>query len=221
MSTSLIIPPFSPAWKRVEEHYGGYFRFGRQAIEEAWHCGDALIAAKAETKHGEWLPALSAVGITPDTAERLRRLRRKYSEIPQLAVFDSVHAALTSGKSPRAVESDGPTIRDPGPLVEVAKIHFDDKGLFEEASLGFAVWMWKDGTDLWAAAAYALRAYGVALAELSIESNEEDCRAVDDLHQAALTMASRFNAEAVRRKGSPPPMLRHAGPLKHRLGGIL
>ena len=94
MSTSLTIPSFSPAWKRVAEHYGAAFRFGRQAVEEAWHCGDALIAAKAETKHGDWLPALKAVGITPDTAERLRLLRRKYSEIPQLAVFDSVTDAL-------------------------------------------------------------------------------------------------------------------------------
>ena len=93
-----VIPSFSPAWKRVEEHYGAAFRFGRQAVEEAWHCGDALIAAKAETKHGEWLPALKAVGITPDTAERLRRLRRKYSEIPQLAAFESVSDALESGK---------------------------------------------------------------------------------------------------------------------------
>ena len=57
------IPSFSPAWKRVEEHYGAAFRFGRQAVEEAWRCGDALIAAKAETPHGEWLPALKAVGI--------------------------------------------------------------------------------------------------------------------------------------------------------------
>ena len=88
------IPSFSPAWKRVEEHYGAAFRFGRQAVEEAWRCGDALIAAKAETKHGEWLPALKAVGITPDTAERLRLLRRKYSEIPQLAVFENVDSAL-------------------------------------------------------------------------------------------------------------------------------
>ena len=93
-TTSLTIPPFSPAWKRVEEHYGAACRFGRQAIEEAWKCGDALIAAKAETKHGDWLPALSAVGITPDTAQRLMLLRRRYAEIPQLAVFDSVSAAL-------------------------------------------------------------------------------------------------------------------------------
>ena len=101
-----IIPSLSPAWQRVEEHYGAAFRFGRQAVEEAWRCGDALIAAKAETKHGDWLPALKAVGITPDTAERLRLLRRKYSEIPKLAVFGSVDEAL-QGKSHSARAGNG------------------------------------------------------------------------------------------------------------------
>ena len=103
----LPLPPFSPAWKRVEEHYGAACRFGRQAVEEAWRCGDALVAAKAETKHGDWLPALRVAGITPDTAQRFMRLRQTYAEIPQLAVFDSVFAALTSGKSPRAAAHDG------------------------------------------------------------------------------------------------------------------
>ena len=42
-TTALTIPSFSPAWKRVEEHYGTACRLGRQSVEEAWHCGDALI----------------------------------------------------------------------------------------------------------------------------------------------------------------------------------
>ena len=92
------IPSFSPAWKRVEEHYGAACRFGRQAVEEAWRCGDALIAAKAETKHGEWLLSLKAVGIGERTAQDLMRLRQTYAEIRKLRVFDSVHAALPSGK---------------------------------------------------------------------------------------------------------------------------
>ena len=93
-TTALTIQSFSPAWKRVEEHYGAACRFGRQAVEEAWRCGDALIAAKAETKHGEWIPALKAVGIGERTAQDLMRLRREYSEIRKLYVFDSVSAAL-------------------------------------------------------------------------------------------------------------------------------
>ena len=93
-TTSLTIPPFSPAWKRVEEHYGAACRFGRQAIEEAWKCGAALIAAKAETKHGEWLPALKAVGINRKTAHRLMSFRESCPQMSQLETFDSVSAAL-------------------------------------------------------------------------------------------------------------------------------
>ena len=103
MSTAAItVHQFSQAWKRVEEHYGAACRFGRQAVEEAWLCGDALIAAKAETKHGGWLPALKVAGITPDTAQRMMSLRRTYTEIPQLAVFDSVFAALKDPQRPRS-----------------------------------------------------------------------------------------------------------------------
>ena len=73
------------------------------------------------------------------------------------------------------------------------------------APLGFAAWMCKDGTDLWAAAAFALGAYGDALAELLSPSSEGrgwtpgNCHAVDELHQAALTLTKRFYGEAVRR----------------------
>ena len=102
-TTALIVPLFSPAWKRVEEHYGAACRFGRQAIEEAWRCGDALIAAKAETKHGDWLPALKAAGINRKTAHRLISLRESYPQMSQLETFDTVHAALKApGHSARA-----------------------------------------------------------------------------------------------------------------------
>ena len=103
----LTTPSLSPAWKRVEEHYATACRFGRQAVESAWYCGDALILAKAETKHGEWLPALKAVGIASRTAERMMQLRHDYVDIRQLGEFDSVSAALTSGKMPRAGDHDG------------------------------------------------------------------------------------------------------------------
>ena len=102
MDVMCAAPSLSPAWKRVEEHYGAACRFGRQAIESAWRAGDALIAAKAETKHGEWLPALKAVGISHDAAKRLMLLRRKYSEIVQIALFGSVDEALQGSHSARA-----------------------------------------------------------------------------------------------------------------------
>ena len=116
----LTTPSLSPAWKRVEEHYGAAWRFGRQAIEEAWRCGDALIAAKAETKHGEWLPALKAVGISHDAAKRLMLLRQKYSEIVQIALFDSVSDALKP--QGRQVHNTGEfEWYTPGAIIEAAR----------------------------------------------------------------------------------------------------
>ena len=102
MSLALVLHPLSPAWKRVEDHYSKTCRFGRQAVEEAWRAGDALLEAKAETKHGSWLPALKAVGISHDAAKRLMLLRRKYSEIVQIALFGSVDEALQGSHSARA-----------------------------------------------------------------------------------------------------------------------
>ena len=84
----------SDVWSRVQTHYTAAAIFGRRAIEEAWKCGDALIAAKAETKHGDWLPALKAIGIGERTAQDLMRLRSTYAEIRKVCVFDSVSAAL-------------------------------------------------------------------------------------------------------------------------------
>ena len=125
MSLALVLHPLSPAWKRVEDHYSTACRFGRQAIEEAWRCGDALIAAKAETKHGDWLPALKAVGISHDAAKRLMLLRRKYSEIVQIALFGSVDEAL-QGKSHSARAGNGLHDNDdewytPANVVEVCR----------------------------------------------------------------------------------------------------
>ena len=118
-TTALTIPPFSPAWKRVEEHYGAACRFGRQAVEEAWHCGDALIAAKAETKHGDWLPALKAVGISHTTADRLIKLRSTFAEIAQLVQFESVSAAL---KAPHVSHNSGESEwYTPPPIIESAR----------------------------------------------------------------------------------------------------
>ena len=62
--------PHSPrAWNTsFEEHYGAACTLLALvgAVEEAWRCGDALIAAKGETKLSAIeLPALKAVEITP------------------------------------------------------------------------------------------------------------------------------------------------------------
>ena len=164
-ATSLTIVRSSSAWKRVEEHYGAAWRFGRQAIEEAWRCGDALIVAKAETKHGEWLPALKAVGITHDTAARLMKLRSTFADISQLAKFDTVSAAL---QLPQAQQHKplSTKVRDPQPVFEAFRI-LDDiltKNSMSDCGLHFCVWFANgDGINRWMTVEFSVRSYADAL----------------------------------------------------------
>ena len=197
----LTVIPFSPAWKRVEEHYGAAFSFGRQAVEEAWHCGDALIAAKAETKHGEWLPALKAVGISPDTAERLRRLRRTYDEIPQLAAFDSVSAALQLPQAQQHKPLE-PNVRDPQPIFDV----FDTleallPGRKSEVGLHFCVWfVTGDGVEQWMRVYLSVKSYAsaiqAAIKGVGQENQLQLCRDADTLHQSTIVILNQYIDQA-------------------------
>ena len=207
MSLALVLPPLSPAWKRVEDHYGTACRFGRQAVEEAWRCGDALIAAKAETKHGDWIPALKAAGIGERTAQDLMRLRQTYAEIRKLRVFDSVHAALPSGKPDTL--SDFDTMLDPDPLFEQVdifrKFSFDmrtDEALTYEERLAYACWSIEDGMELRRRVESKVDAYTDALCDFcesyreGRDSAKDEAVTADVLHMSVLTGMQRFYKEA-------------------------
>ena len=197
--SALTIPTFSPAWKRVEEHYGAAFRFGRQAVEEAWHCGDALIAAKAETPHSDWMPALSAAGIASRTARRMMQLRLAYVEIGQLGQFDSVHAAL---QLPQAQQPLEPNVRDPQPVFDV----FDTleallPGPKSEVGLHFCVWfVTGDGVEQWMRVYLSVKSYASAI-EAAIkgvgqENHLQLCRDADTLRQSTIVMLNQYIDQA-------------------------
>ena len=202
MSTALIIPPFSPAWKRVEEHYGAAFRFGRQAVEEAWHCGDALIAAKAETKHGDWLPALKAVGIAHDTASRLIKLRHKFADISQIAKFESVHAALQLPQAQQHKPLE-PKLLDPQPVFEAFGI-LDDmltKNSMSDCGLHFCAWFaYRDGIERWTRVVFSVRSYADALQAaikgVGQENHPELCRDADTLRQSTILILKQYTDQA-------------------------
>ena len=193
--------PENDVWGRVSTHYKAAYSFGRRAIEEAWRCGDALIAAKAETKHGEWLPALSVAGIAQETAKGFMRLRRAYPEIAELRRFDSVSAALQLPQASKPQAAPPPlTIRNPKPLFKLFEI-LEQAEEWIPASLQFAWWMHPKGGNgivLWTAAYGAVSAYSDALHRLSSESNQGDCDAVDDLYDAVI-ITSRCYLHQVRR----------------------
>ena len=199
--SDFTLSPFSPAWKRVEEHYGAACRFGRQAVEEAWHCGDALIAAKAETKHGDWLPALKAVEITHDVAKRLMLLRRKYSEIVQIAPFDSVSAALQLPQAEQHKPLE-PNVRDPQPIFDVFKqLEALLPGPNSEVGLHFYVWFVNgDGINQWMAVLFSVRSYAsaiqAAIKGVGQENHLKLCRDADNMRQSTILILNQYIDQA-------------------------
>ena len=213
----------------VDKHFAAFQNFGRRTVEEAWQAGHYLNQAKALVGHGGWLPWLEERGIVHDTANRIMSLA--WMDISQVAKFESVHAALECGKKHRDVgeanasptqknpnETKAPdplseanasptlTIRNPEPLMRVGKELLEQERISELMSCDVTLAWWihpegGNGIDLWLVAWTALRVYLAAFVELSSESNEEDCQAVDDLHQAALIMATRFYSEVSRAVG--------------------
>lgn len=69
-------------------------RVGRVAVEAAWEAGRLLIAAKEQTRHGDWLPWLEAEGLPGRTVRRWMLLARENPDIGQLVQYRSVGQAL-------------------------------------------------------------------------------------------------------------------------------
>ena len=206
----LTLPPFSPAWKRVEEHYGAACRFGRQRVEEAWRCGDALIAAKAETKHGDWLPALKAVGIVPVSAQRMMRLRSTYLEIRQLDAFDSVHAALQLPQAEQHKPLE-PNVRDPQPIFDVFQMLEDHLPNHKsKVGLHFCVWFVNgDGIEQWMAVRFSVKSYAsaiqAAIKGVGQENHLKLCRDADTMRQSTILVLRQYidQARAIALKDEP------------------
>lgn len=82
----------------------------RSAVEHAIRAGDLLIEAKAQVRHGEWLPWLAE---NFPASERLAQSYMRLAANPQRSAhFDSVDAALKELAEPRAEPEE------PAPEVE-------------------------------------------------------------------------------------------------------
>ena len=87
------LPVFAPDVDAIRESYARFVGLGRRTVEEAHRCGTLLIAAKAGTEHGRWLPLLEQCDVPQDIAHRVMRLAREY-QIPQIAEFATVDEAI-------------------------------------------------------------------------------------------------------------------------------
>ena len=160
-------------------------------MEEAWHVGNYLNQAKALVAHGGWLDWLEEQGAQPKQAQMLMKLAG--IEKRKVFAFESVEAALESAKKPHVYEA---TIRNPEPLLRAAKeLEPDRISELISGDVTFAWWIHPEGGNglaLWTAAWSAVCAWADAFVRIESDATEEDCQMVNDLHQAALILATRF-----------------------------
>jgi hypothetical protein len=81
----------------------------KRGLQHAISAGDLLLEAKAQLKHGQWLPWLESCGLSERTAQRYIRLARNREAIEAKSdnVSDlSVSAALTLVSAPRDFKDD-------------------------------------------------------------------------------------------------------------------
>ena len=69
--------------KAVREHLQASANAAQNFLEHTLDAGDALIRAKAQVKHGEWLPWLKLCDLSADKAERYMKLARHRAELEQ------------------------------------------------------------------------------------------------------------------------------------------
>ena len=62
--------------KEVSKHLQASAAAAQNFLEHAIAAGDALIRAKAQVKHGDWLKWLKSCDLSADTAERYMKLAR-------------------------------------------------------------------------------------------------------------------------------------------------
>lgn len=81
--------------KAVREHLQASANAAQNFLEHTLDVGDALIRAKAQVKHGEWLPWLKLCDLSADKAERYMKLARHRAELNSAGVRNlSLSAAL-------------------------------------------------------------------------------------------------------------------------------
>ena len=79
--------------QQINAEHEGVVRAVRSALEHARRAGDLLIEAKAQAKHGKWLPWLKqhCPAVSPRTAQGYMRVARRWPELS--AAMNTQHVA--------------------------------------------------------------------------------------------------------------------------------
>jgi hypothetical protein len=113
--------------KAVREHLQASANAAQNFLEHTLDAGDALIRAKAQVKHGEWLPWLKLCDLSADKAERYMKLAR-HRGLNSAGVRNlSLGAALKLVAKKKPV--DGPKAKKSRPVT-----HFDALAWWSSAS---------------------------------------------------------------------------------------
>lgn len=100
--------------KAIREHLQASANAAQNYLDHTLDVGDALIRAKAQVKHGEWLPWLKLCDLNEDKAERYMKLARHRAELNSAGVRNlSLSAALKLIAKKKPV--DGPKAKSLGP----------------------------------------------------------------------------------------------------------
>jgi hypothetical protein len=114
--------------KEVCKHLQTSTTAAQNFLENALAAGDALIRAKAQVKHGDWLKFLKSCDLSADTAERYMKLARHRTELNSASVRNlSLSAALKLVTTKKPV--GGPKAKKGGPTT-----HFDALAWWSSAS---------------------------------------------------------------------------------------
>jgi Protein of unknown function (DUF3102) len=93
--------------KEVCKHLQASAAAAQNFLEHALAAGDALIRAKAQVKHGDWLKWLKSCDLSADTAERYMKLARHRAELNSARLRNlSLSAALKLIAKPKSTNSD-------------------------------------------------------------------------------------------------------------------
>jgi Protein of unknown function (DUF3102) len=91
--------------KVVSKHLQARAAAAQTFLEHALAVGDALVRAKKQVQHGEWLPWLKSCDLSEDTAERYMKLARHRDELNSARVRNlSLSAALKLVTKPRPAD---------------------------------------------------------------------------------------------------------------------
>jgi hypothetical protein len=81
--------------ERLKNEHAAVLGSIKTSLTHAFACGDILLEAKTQVKHGQWLPWLETCGISERTAQRYMRLARNREAIQ--AKSDNVSDLSVSG----------------------------------------------------------------------------------------------------------------------------